>query len=214
MPLKHLLLSWLMYFAFTHSPAVFWKEEMWTWSHSACSGFLCTALTVVGVKKSGGRQESTVPLNWSWNLSSCQFFCNPIRKHFLFKLPCSFYFSCWIYNVPKWFANVLLLWEGLTPCHHYLWNWAFTESKDFDWNLWIKEAEDWLLHTISLKLKIENEHWGQFLVSLTLCHWWLFSQEREDLEGSRMCYLVDIYLCGVSFLLFSSYSLFHLPDLL
>lgn len=125
----------------------------------AASAFLYTALAVIGVKKkSSGREESTVALNWSWNLSSCQFFCNPIRKHFLFKLPYSFHFSCWIYNVPKWFANVLLLWEGLTSCHHYLWNGPLL-SKGFHLNLCIKEAKDWLLHRISLKLKIKNRKW-------------------------------------------------------
>lgn len=115
-------------------------------------------------------------------------FCNPIRKHFLFKLPHSFYFSCWIYNVPKWFANLLLFWEGLTPCHHYLWNWAFTESKDFHWNLCIKEAEDWLLHIISLKLKIKNRKMSirvNFLSHSLFAIGGFFSPRKRRLGGEQ-----------------------------
>lgn len=143
-PLKHLLLSWLMYFAFTHSPAVFWKEEMWTWSHLACSGFLCTALTVVGVKKKrvGGRN-----LLWLWTDRGIF----PPVNFFVTQLESISFLNC--HTLPTSLSeyimyiivNVLLLWEGLTPCHHYLWNGAFTESKDFHWNLCIKQAEDWLL---------------------------------------------------------------------
>lgn len=126
--------------------------------------------------------------------------CNPIRKHFLFKLPHSFHFSCWIYNVPKWFANVLLLSEGLTPCHHYLWNGAFL-SKDFHWDLCIKEAEDWLFHIISLKLEIKNRKLvlgSTSCLSHSLPLMAFFPQEWEDLEGNRICYLVDIYKCKSS----------------
>lgn len=149
-------------------------------------------------KRNGGRQESTMALNGWWDLSFCQFFITQLKNIFFFKRLHSFYFFCWIYNVPKWFANVLLFLEGLTPCHHYLWNGAFL-SENLHWNLCIKVAEDWILHIISQKLEIKNRKWALGSTSC-LSHSsplmaFFFPQEREGLEGNRICVIWNTNKC-------------------
>lgn len=84
------------------SSSVFWKEEMWTWSQLlAGSGFLYTAVTVIEVKKKKKWWEGGIHCDSELIMESflLSIFCNPIRRHFLFKLPHSFHFSYNVYYI-------------------------------------------------------------------------------------------------------------------
>ena len=54
---------------------------------------LFTSLTTAGEKRNGGRQDSTMVLNCSWDLSFCQFFINQLENIF-FNNCHTFYFFC------------------------------------------------------------------------------------------------------------------------